>query len=286
MNIFYVNGEYLPESAAQLNVRDLAILRGYGVFDYLRTYGGQPFRLDKNIERLCRSCELIELALPCSPAEIEAIVLETLRRNIGSAAEFSIRLVVTGGVSSNNINPDGASSLIVIVQPVNDYPAENFTQGVKVITVENQRLVPAAKTIMYTPAILAQKKAKAAGAIEALYHDANGNILEATTSNFFVFFGNTLVTPPIENEEILAGVTRMTVLELAREHFQVEIRPLAYAELQRADEAFLSSANKQVMPVVQVDDLMIGTGQPGEGTQQLMALFQALIDKRKAGIEI
>jgi branched-chain amino acid aminotransferase len=274
-NIFYVNGDYVPESDAKLPVRDLAILRGYGVFDYLRTYGGQPFRLDKNIERFRRSAELLELQFPWSNDDLRQIVLETVKRNAGNAEDFSIRLVVTGGISSSNITPDGDPSLIVYVQPFTPYPATCYTDGVKVITVPNQRLIPDAKSIMYTPAILAQRRAKEQGGMEAIYRTPDDHILEATTSNVFLFQDETLITTPT-NGAILPGITRMTVLELAEAAFTVVVRPVTYDDLISADEAFLSSANKEVMPIVQVDDHRIGTGTPGTHTRDLMARFDAL----------
>jgi branched-chain amino acid aminotransferase len=280
MNIFYINGNYVPEDQAVLPVRDLSILRGYGAFDYLRTYGGQPYRLEANLARLRKSCEILELPLIWSDEELTALILETLRRNAGTAEEFSIRLVVTGGISTNNILPDGKPSLAVLVQPVKDFPAESYEKGIKIISVELHRLFPDAKSTLYTPAILAQKRAKEQGALEALYTDAAGNVLEATTSNIFAFFGNTLVTPPLEDGTILPGVTRMTILELAQDYFTVEIRPLSYAELLKADEAFLTSANKEVMPVVQVDEHQIGDGQVGEGSKQLLSAFRERVYKR------
>jgi branched-chain amino acid aminotransferase len=280
MNIFYINGNYVPEDQAMLPVRDLSILRGYGAFDYLRTYGGQPYRLEANLARLRKSCEILELPFPWTDAELTEIIQELLRRNAATAEEFSIRLVVTGGISSSNILPDGAPSLIILVQEAKDFPAENYENGVKIISVDLHRLFPNAKSTLYTPAILAQKRAKEQGAIEAFYTDEKGNVLEATTSNLFAFFGNKLVTPPLEDGNILAGVTRMTVLELAQEHFKVEIRPLSYDELLKADEVFLSSANKEVMPVVQVDEHTIGDGKPGEGTRQLLSLFHDKVYKR------
>src|SRR5262245_3988886 len=112
MNIFYINGNYVPEDQAMLPVRDLSILRGYGAFDYLRTYDGQPYRLEANIARLRKSCEILELSFPWTDAQLSEIVHETLRRNAGTSSaarsdstppkEFSIRLVVTGGISSSN----------------------------------------------------------------------------------------------------------------------------------------------------------------------------------------
>lgn len=287
MSIFYVNGAYVPDSEAKISVRDLSVLRGYGAFDYLRTYGAQPFRLDKNLARLRRSCEILELEYPWSDEELSEIVLETLKRNIelGDSEEYSIRLVVTGGVSSSNITPDSEPTLIVLVQPFTPMFTEYYENGAKIISVDLSRIYPDAKSTLYTPAILGQRRAKEQGAIEALYKDGEGNILEATTSNLFVMFGNTLVTPPTA-DNILPGITRMTTLEIAEEYFTVEVRPLAYEELLSADEVFITSANKEVMPIVQVDDTIIADGKVGEGTQQLRALFREVTRKRANGVTV
>ena len=285
MSIFYVNGKYLPEEQATISVRDLSVLRGYGAFDYLRTYGKQPFRLDKNLARLRRSCEILELPLPWSEEELNGIVLETVKRNVelDDSEEYSIRLVVTGGISSSNITPDGEPTLIVLVQPFTPMPAGYYEKGVKIITVDLNRLYPDAKSILYAPAILGQRRAREQGAIEALYKDDDGNILEATTSNLFAFSGNILVTPPTANN-ILPGITRMTTLEIAEQYFTVDVRPLPYDELLTADEVFLTSANKEVMPIVQIDDARIGDGKVGEGTRQMLTLFREVTRKRAGGI--
>ena len=285
MSIFYVNGAYLSEEQAMLNARDLAILRGYGAFDFLRTYGGQPFRLDKNIARLRRSCELLELDLAWNDAEIHEIVLETLRRNASNGTEYNIRLVVTGGISSDNITPDGEPSLLVLVQPAKLPPATWYEDGVKVITVTTDRLVPESKSIMYTPAIIAQKQARKAGAVEALYKDDADNVLEGTTVNVFALVGNKLITPPADGR-ILPGITRMTILEFAQEHYTIEERNLPYRELLAADEVFITAANKQIVPVVNVDEHTIGDGRVGEGTQHIMALFAEITARRAEGIKI
>ncbi|MGJ3238803.1 MAG: aminotransferase class IV [Anaerolineae bacterium] len=284
MSIFYVNGAYVPESEATLSVRDLSVLRGYGAFDYLRTYGKQPFRLDKNLERLRRSCDILEMRYPWTDAELADIVIETLARNVAlhDADEYSIRLVVTGGISASNITPDSDPSLVVLVQPFTPLPDTLYNEGAMVITVDLNRLFPTAKSTLYTPAILAQRRAREQGAIEALYKDAEGNILEATTSNFFVIIDGALVTPPT-GDNILPGITRMTTLELAQDVFDVQVRPLAYDEVLNADEAFLTSSNKEILPIVQVDAHTIGDGTVGEGTQTLLARFRDLTQKRAQG---
>ena len=270
--ICYVNGQFLPTTEASLPVQDLAILRGYGVFDFLRTYHGQPFKLREHILRLEQSARMVYLDLPGSLEELEALVIETLRRN--RLPEANIRIVVTGGVAPDGITPPDTSSLIVIVTPPHVYPATYYEQGVKVITVDIDRYLPQAKTINYIPAIIALKQAQAAGAVEALYTNSAGHILEGTTTNFFLIQGRQLITP---KDDILSGVSREFVLELAREHLDVVEQAITPADLLQTDEAFITASNKEVMPVHHVNEIVIGNGQaPGPQTRRLMAAFRRM----------
>jgi branched-chain amino acid aminotransferase len=273
MSIYYVNGQFVPAEEASLPATDLAILRGFGVFDYLRTYNGKPFRLHNNIARLRRSANIIGLDYPHTDDDITQIVHATLAKNAGLADNFAVRIVVTGGTSPDNITPSDKPSLLVMVTPLKEYPAEWYEHGVKVITVDIARVFPNAKSTNYIPAIVALRMAKAQEAVEALYLDSAGMVLEATTSNLFAFFGNTLVTP---EEGILPGITRATVLELARDHYTLEVRGIHREELLKADEVFMSAANKKVMPVRQIDDTLIGDGRVGERTRHMMELFAEL----------
>ncbi|MFQ3660004.1 MAG: aminotransferase class IV, partial [Anaerolineae bacterium] len=136
MSVYYVNGQFVPSNEAVIPAADLAVLRGFGAFDFLRTYGGRPFRLKDNIARLRRSCDIIELALPYTDEQIYDIVMQTLETNRHLSDEFNIRLVVTGGISPDNITPTGESNLIVMVTPLQPPPAHWYTDGVKVIIVD------------------------------------------------------------------------------------------------------------------------------------------------------
>jgi branched-chain amino acid aminotransferase len=279
MAIYYVNGAYVAEDDAQLSVRDLAVLRGYGAFDYLRTYKGEPFRLMQNVARLRNSCAVIGLELPWSDEEIASIVRETIAHNNADDAhrhdEYNIRIVVTGGISPNNITPQaGEAGLLVMVTPLHPLPEAWYSEGAIVATVETQRVFPTSKSTNYISAIVAQREAQRIGGIEALYMDTAGNVSEGTTSNVFAFYGNTLVTPPLDGA-ILPGRTRATILEIASEHYTIEERTLNREELYRADEVFISAANKRVVPIVQVDDVKISPA-PGELTRHIMELFDAL----------
>ena len=269
MAIYYIDGEFVPAEKAVIPVDDLAILRGIGVFDLLRTYDGKPYFLDAHIDRLEQSARKIDLSLPWSHEEITAIVEETLDRN--DIPEANIRIVITGGSSTDFMTPSGSPRLLVLVSPVPKLPARWYSDGVKIISWEVERPIPGAKSIDYISASLALKKAAAEDAVEALYIDRHGLALECTTSNIFAFVGEKLVTP---GRGILSGVTRRVVLELAKALFPIDIRDMSRAELLAADEVFITGTSKGLVPVVRVDDGVIGDGRPGRRTLQLMAAMK------------
>ena len=266
--ICYLNGKYIAFDQACLPLNDLGIVRGYGVFDFLRTYNGMPFKLREHVQRLQNSANLIGLSLPWSTEEIAAIAKNTLERN--NLPEANIRIVATGGSSPDFITPSGQPSLMVIVTPVSQYPNEYYEQGIKVITVQTERFFPKSKSLSYISAISALQQAKLNQAVEALYVNQQGQVLEGTTTNFFVFQGSQLITP---QENILKGITRDVVLELAKNQFEIVEQPVDYSDLSDCDEAFITSSTKEIMPVVQIDELPISQGKPGEKTQLLMNLF-------------
>ncbi len=271
-NVFYVDGQFIAQDSAALPVTDLAILRGYGVFDFMRTYGGKPFMLEEHLARLRRSAALIDLPVPWGDDELKQIVLETVARN-PHLEEANVRIVVTGGESPNFLIPQDKPRLLVLVTPSVQIPQHYYTHGVKAITEVAARYIPEAKTINYIQAVRAMRRAKAQDAAEVLYISADGLALEGTTTNVFGVYGQTLVTP---KDGILHGITRKVVLRLLHENgYTVDERALPLQELLRADEVFITASNKQVMPVVQIDDAPIGSSRPGAVTQQVMALYHA-----------
>ena len=280
--IYYVNGAFVPASQATVAAGDLGLVRGYGVFDVLRTYARQPFALRRHLERLERSAQQIDLPLPGSLERLEELVCETLARNAAVEPErdVTVRLIVTGGSSAGFLLPDGAPSLLILVAPVREIPAERYTEGAALITADIPRFMPSVKSINYIPAILGQQRARAAGAVEALYctpQGADGSaddsvISECTTANFFVVADGRLITP---DQDVLAGITRNVTLELAADVTEVVLRPIRYGELRSVDEAFITSTTKEIMPIVRVDNITIGSGRPGPLTARLRDLFQA-----------
>ncbi|MGD8833958.1 MAG: aminotransferase class IV [Desulfobacteraceae bacterium] len=268
-NIYYVDGNYVPADQAVIPVDDLAIVRGIGVFDLLRTYNGKPYFLKEHVQRLYHSALEINLDLPWSQEQICRIVQETLDRN--TLDEANARIIVTGGSSSDFMIPKGNPRLLVLVTPLPKLPRWWQTKGVKVITIQDNRNFPGAKSIDYLPATIALRKAEKEDAIEALYLDNEGRVLEGTTSNYFVFINDKLVTP---GRGILSGITRKVVLGISRAHFATEIRDVYIDELLSAQEVFITGTNKGLVPVIRIDDATIGNGRPGSRTLEVIALLE------------
>ncbi|MCD4719379.1 MAG: aminotransferase class IV [Desulfobacula sp.] len=267
MKIYYVDGKFVPSDQAVIPVDDLAVLRGYGVCDIMRTYRGRPYFLSEHIHRLENSAKEIGLSLPWQTKDIKNIVLETLKRN-NDIDEANIRIIITGGSSHDFIHPQGRPRLIILITDINKLPDSWYEKGVKVITHPLERIIPDAKIISYIPAAMALKKAKKKEAIEAIYINRNMEVLEGTTSNLFAFFDNTLVTP---REGVLKGITRHAILSLAKKIYKIEERPIGLEQLLKANEVFITGTNKCVVPVIQIDNTKIGLGMPGPNTKRIVA---------------
>lgn len=270
MDIYYLDGDFVPADKAMISIDDLAVLRGYAVFDFLRTYGRRPFYLGEHIRRLENSAKLIGLYFSWSVDEIADIVRQTIARN--QHDESNIRIVVTGGVSPDSITPQRNSRLCVMVTALTPLPEWWYSDGVKVITVEIERYIPASKSTNYIPAIMALQEARKRNVVESIYIDSNNRLLEGTTSNLFVFIGHKLITP---DDGILKGITRQVVCEIAADIFKIEKRDLRREELALIHEAFITASNKEIVPVVQIDDMILGNGKPGERTRKVMERFAA-----------
>ncbi len=271
--LWYVDGQWVHPNEAQISLNDLAVLRGYSAFEALRTYNRQPFRLDEHLNRLYHSAELIDLSIPWSHAEIAAIIHEIIDRNPYKQA--SIRMLVTGGLTEDGILPLNKPALAVLISPLGERDLSKFEQGYTLITTRLQRETPEAKTTSYVSAIRALKVAARQHADDALFVNEHNQVLEGTRSNFFIFRDDTLVTP---HNGVLIGVTRNVVLELANGHFPIEERPILLDELPLADEAFVTASSREITPVVQIDDIIIGNGKPGPHTWELEQSFIEMIE--------
>jgi branched-chain amino acid aminotransferase len=272
---YYIDGRFVAAPDAMIPVNDLALLRGFGVFELVRTCGGRPFLLEEHLERLENSARRIDLALPWTRRSLRRIVLETLARN--HLPEANLRIVVTGGPSTDFMTPQGSPRLLVLVSPLPSPPPEWYSRGVKIILLVTEREVTDAKSTNYLTATLAQREAARSGAVEAVYVSREGLVQEGTTSNLFLFAGGQLATP---GRGVLPGITRQTILHLAQDLFPVQIRDITRSELLNAAEIFISGTNKGIVPVVEVDGQPIGDGRPGPCTRRLMDALRAYMETR------
>lgn len=270
MDTYYIDGEFLPADKAFVSVNDLVVLRGFGVFDFLRTYNRRPFHLEEHVERLRNSAELINLPMRWPNDEVCDIVMQTIDKN-PYHEECNIRIVITGGISPDSMTPQENQKLLVMITPQNDYPSFWYSEGVKIVTSPDGRDMPGAKSTNYLNAIVALEKARGQNAVEAIYVDKNDRVLEGTTTNLFLFTGDRLVTP---DTGILPGITRKVVLRSLKNEFEIETREVKREELVQADEVFITSSNKEIVPVVQLDDMTVGNGKVGERTRKAMELFK------------
>jgi branched-chain amino acid aminotransferase len=265
----YINGKIIPVNKASVSLDDIGILRAYGVFEFLKTYNGKPFFLRKHLARLKRSAKILNLKIPISQKQLITEIKKLLIKN--KFEESFIRIVLTGGRSRDGIHYDyNSPTFFILVDELKRLPLSMYQKGIKLITYEYQREISQAKTINYITSIKLQSLCKRKKALDVLYV-SNGCVLEAPTSNFFLFKKNTLVT---SKNNILIGITRDFVIKLAKDKFKIEERDILVEELKTAREAFITATNKEIVPVVKIDNKNIGNGKVGQNTRYLINLFQ------------
>jgi len=266
--IHYQDGRWVGSDQVAVSAFDISVLRGYGVFDFLRTYDNKPFRLDDHLERFANSAKKFRLHLPLAKKRLKKIITEGIAKN--GYRETNVRMILTGGVSKDGLTP-GQSTLIILFTPSHLYPRKYYQQGIKVITKQYLRSNPEVKSLNYIKAVEWLMEAKKKGAVEVLYLDNRGAISEATTSNFFAVIKGKLVTP---KKNILFGITRKVVVEIAEAmKIPLQEKELKIGEIGKFEEAFLAASNKEIMPVVKIDNRLVGSGRVGKITKKVMAEF-------------
>ncbi len=276
-----IDGVLVPPERAQVSVFDRGFLYGDSVFESLRSYQGSLFSLDEHLARLKRSAERVAIALPVSLATLRTEMHHALR--VHGSPDSYLRLTLTRGMGrSLGLDPElaGEPLRVLLVTALSHPPVEIYEQGIAAITYRGERPSDAAgvadaKVGNYLLAVLAMRAARARGAREALIEDSHGQLLEAAASNLFAVFAGKLVTAP-ESAAILAGITRGHVLELARAAgTKVELRPIAKSELASAQEVFVCSSIRELVPVVSIDGEPVGSGNPGPMTRELLRAYRA-----------
>jgi D-alanine transaminase len=272
--IVYLNGQYLPIEEARIPVLDRGFIYGDGVYELVPFYARRPFRLPQHLARLQHSLDGIRLANPFADTEWDGLLRELAARQ--PFDDQAVYLQVTRGVAKrDHAFPKGVAPTVFMMSNPLPLPGrEQVERGVAVVTAEDNRWRRCdLKTISLVGNVLMRQLAADAGAIETVMF-RDGFLTEASASNVLVVKDGGIVAPPKDNL-ILPGITYDLVLELARAAgLPVEVRKVPVAELAAADEVWLSSSTKEVLPVTRIDGRAVGTGKPGPMYARMHQLFQ------------
>lgn len=276
-----IDGVLVEPERAVVSVYDRGFLYGDSIFETIRTYRGEPFHLEDHLERLAWSAARVKMTLPAPPEtlcqEVRRLLSEVASR--GGSGDYAVRIVLTRGQGPMGLDPTGAGHprRVAFINPVHTPPVEAYEEGVGVITWPTYRPSDAArgaKVGNYLESILAIEEARTRSAHEALIVSGEGLVLEGATSNVFAIKGDQLATPPAALT-ILPGITRRLVMEAAKDAGLDAVEaPLTPRDLLGAEEVFLTSTIREVLPVVTVDGASIGGGKPGPKTRALHAAFR------------
>ncbi len=282
--LIYLNGKLVKRQDARVSVFDHGLLYGDGVFEGIRTYGGLIFKCKEHVDRLYKSAHAITLKIPLTKQALQQAMVTTLKAN--EITDGYLRVVVTRGVGDLGLDPRNCPkpTVFIIADKIHLYPKEVYAKGLKIVTVATRRNIaeainPRIKSLNYLNNILGKIEATNAGVPEAVMLDQNGFVTEGTGDNIFIVKDKALVTPPI-SVGILNGITRAAVLGLApKAGFKAREEMLTRFDLYTAEEMFLTGTAAEIVPVVMMDNRVLGTGSVGAKTLKLTQEFRKLTKK-------
>ena len=280
----YLNGDYLPLDQAKISVLDRGFLFGDGVYEVIPAYAGRLFRLEQHLSRLDRSLESILMQNPLSHDEWETALNRLLQKN--QDQDYAVYLQITRGAAQGRDHafpPDLKPTTFAMAYPASQPDAELVARGGSAITLPDIRWhLCHIKAITLLGNVLLRQQASADGAVEAILI-RDGYAYEGSTSNIFVVRDGRLTTPP-DSDLLLPGVTRDLVIELAEaNNLSLNLAPIAERELSTADEIWLTSSTKEVLPITRLNDEPVGAGVPGPVWQRISDLFQDYKEQIRAG---
>ena len=261
---------FVSNEEVKLPVADLSMQRAYAIFDFLRTVNDQPLFLEDHLNRFYTSAAAMHLPVKQNREELTAILHELIQRS--SLPEAGIRIMLTGGISPDTYQP-AEPNLVITCNPVKTATEEDFEKGISIITYKHQRELPHIKSISYLTAVWLQPLLKEKKVNDALYYNEN-SITEFPRCNVFVVTKDKQLVTPAYN--MLKGITRKQVLEIAADHLSTAERDIPVSTLTEAAEIFLTATTKKIIPVVKVNDMVIGNGKPGPVTRKLYEQFLLL----------
>jgi branched-chain amino acid aminotransferase len=278
----FLGGEFVKKEDAVVSVFDHGFLYGDGVFEGIRVYSGNVFRLDAHLKRLFESAQSIMLEIPYTQEEMTQLIVETIRKNQLESAY--IRVVVSRGKGNLGLDPSSCSqpNVIIIAEQLALYPKEFYDRGIKIASVASRRnrpdvLSPQVKSLNYLNNILVKLEANQAGVDEALMLNDQGYVTEGSADNIFIVKNGVIYTPPVYLGA-LEGITRNAIIDVARaKGFEVRETPFTRHDVYVADEVFLTGTAVEVIAVIEVDRRVINGGKPGEVTNQLLEEFRQIV---------
>lgn len=276
MSLCYLNGEFVPRAEARVSPLDRGFLFGDGVYEVIPVYGGRPFQLAGHLARLEKSMAGIRIGNPHTAAEWTALIGRLIAAN--PWPDQAVYVQVTRGADTvrNHAFPKGvAPTVFMMADPLAPVPAEQMENGVSAVSaVDNRWLRCDLKTTsLLANCLLRQLSIEQGCAETVLFRD--GFLTEGSASNIFVVRDGVLLAPP-KTHLILPGITYDVVLDLARRHGQpFEVREIAEAEVRAADELWLTSSTKEVLPITRLDGQPVGDGRPGPVTRRLHGWYQS-----------
>ena len=274
MSIIYLNGKFVPDDAACISVLDRGFIFGDGVYEVIPAYHSCLFRLSEHLQRLQNSLDAIRITNPHSAQEWQTILNTLIDKNHGG--DLSVYLQVTRGVAKRDhaLPKDITPTVFAMANPLAPPDKTTLQNGVRAITGDDYRWVNChIKAISLLPNVLLRQQAIDAGASETILL-RNGEATEGAASNLFIVENNTLVTPP-KGPFLLPGITRDLILELASQsHISWEESTISEQRLRNADEIWLTSSTKEILPVTYLDNQKVGSGTPGPMWNRMVDLFQ------------
>ncbi|MDO3644761.1 aminotransferase class IV [Mucilaginibacter sp. L3T2-6] len=265
-----VNGGLVLADDAKIGVSDLAMHRGYGIFDYFKLVDGKPVFIDEHFDRFFNSAREMHLDTGLNRTQLRSTVEELITMNNMPAS--GVKLLLTGGYSEDGYKM-GVPNLLVMQYPLN-FPKENALEsGLKLASYNHVRQLPHIKTIDYLAAVRLHPFLGENGLDDILYHK-NGIISECPRANFFIVTAREIITP---TSNILKGITRSKVLGLNIDGYRVVERDFGLDEMFSAKEAFITSTTQYALPVTMVDGKTIGDGKIGTVTRQVRHQLYKLI---------
>ncbi len=274
MKDVYLNGQFLPADQAQVSVFDRGFLLGDGVYEVIPVYAGRCFELEAHLNRLQYSLDGVRMKNPMTSQQWQTMIEELVSRNGGG--DQSLYLQVTRGVAPrDHIFPTGVEpTAFAMSNPLQMVPEKYKQNGIKAITLADIRWANCnIKAITLLPNSLLKQQAQEAGAQEALLI-RDGYLTEGAASNAYVVLNGTIYTSP-KDEKVLPGITRDVVVKLALENgIPLLEQAVTEQQLRQADEIWMSSSTKEVLPITELDNKPVGDGKPGPVWKQIDSLYQ------------